>query len=84
MTVVALFASARAAFAALGHPVPWQMDLQDAATPVMQDIASFHYFLLWVIGVISVFVLALLLIIIFRFNVARQSDPVTHHPQHPD
>jgi cytochrome c oxidase subunit 2 len=81
VTVVALFASARAAFAALGHPVPWQMDLQDAATPVMQDIASFHYFLLWVIGVISVFVLALLLIIIFRFNVRANPTPsrTTHN-----
>jgi cytochrome c oxidase subunit II len=81
VTVVALFASARAAFAALGHPVPWQMDLQDAATPVMQDIASFHYFLLWVIGVISVFVLALLLIIIFRFNARANPTPsrTTHN-----
>jgi cytochrome c oxidase subunit II len=81
VTVVALFASARAAFATLGHPVPWQMDLQDAATPVMQDIASFHYFLLWVIGVISVFVLALLLIIIFRFNARANPTPsrTTHN-----
>jgi cytochrome c oxidase subunit II len=81
VTVVALLASARAAFAALGHPVPWQMDLQDAATPVMQDIASFHYFLLWVIGVISVFVLALLLIIIFRFNARANPTPsrTTHN-----
>jgi cytochrome c oxidase subunit II len=57
------------------------MDLQDAATPVMQDIASFHYFLLWVIGVISVFVLALLLIIIFRFNARANPTPsrTTHN-----
>ena len=80
VTVVALFASARAAFAALGHPVPWQMDLQDAATPVMQDIASFHYYLLWVIGLISVFVLALLLIIIFRFN--ARANPIPSRTTH--
>jgi len=32
----AVLASAGVALAALGHPVPWQMDLQDAATPVME------------------------------------------------
>lgn len=77
----AMLASAGAALAALGHPVPWQMDLQDAATPVMEDIASFHYFLLWVIGVISLFVLVLLTIVIVRFNARANPTPsrTTHN-----
>src|SRR3984957_10915728 len=81
VTVVALFARARAAFAALGHPVPWQMDLQDAATPVMEDIASFHYFLLWVIAAISLFVLVLLGIVVMRFNARANPTPsrTTHN-----
>ena len=76
-----VIASAGTAMAALGHPVPWQMDLQDSATPVMDEISEFHYFLLWVIGVISVFVLALLLIIIVRFNARANPTPTrtTHN-----
>jgi cytochrome c oxidase subunit II len=77
----AVIASAGTALAALGHPVPWQMDLQDSATPVMDEISEFHYYLLWVIGVISVFVLALLLIIIVRFNARANPTPTrtTHN-----
>ena len=76
-----LLASAGAAWAGLGQPTPWQMDLQDAASPVMQDVASFHFFLLWVIAVISAFVLALLLICIVRFNARANPTPsrTTHY-----
>ncbi|HEX4040157.1 MAG TPA: cytochrome c oxidase subunit II [Xanthobacteraceae bacterium] len=77
----ALLASAGAAFAGLGHPSPWEMDLQGAASPVMEQISEFHFFLLWVIGAISVFVLALLLIIIVRFNARANPTPsrTTHN-----
>jgi cytochrome c oxidase subunit 2 len=77
----AMVASATAAFAALGHAVPWQMDLQDAATPVMEDITNFHYFLLWVIGAISLFVLVLLGIVVMRFNARANPTPsrTTHN-----
>jgi cytochrome c oxidase subunit 2 len=81
VTAGTVLGSAGAALAELGHPVPWQMDLQDAATPVMADIASFHYFLLWVIAVISAFVLALLVIVIVRFNARANPTPTrtTHN-----
>jgi cytochrome c oxidase subunit II len=77
----AVLVSAGAALAALGHPVPWQMDLQESATPVMDDIASFHFFLLWVIAAISVFVMALLGIVIVRFNARANPTPsrTTHN-----
>jgi cytochrome c oxidase subunit II len=77
----AVFSTGGMAFAGLGQPTPWQMDLQDSASPVMQDIATFHYFLLWVIGAISIFVLALLLIIIVRFNARANPTPsrTTHN-----
>jgi cytochrome c oxidase subunit II len=68
------------ALAGLGQPTPWQMDLQDSASPVMEQIASFHYFLLWVIAAISAFVLALLLIIIVRFN--SRANPVPSRTTH--
>jgi cytochrome c oxidase subunit II len=77
----AVVASAGAALAQLGQPVPWQMDLQEPATPVMQEIAGFHFFLLWVIAAISLFVLALLLIVILRFNARANPTPsrTTHN-----
>jgi hypothetical protein len=78
-----VLASAGAAWAGLGQPTPWQMDLQDSASPVMQDVADFHTFLLWVIAVICAVVLGLLLTCIVRFN-ARQSDAVAYHSQHAD
>jgi cytochrome c oxidase subunit 2 len=76
-----LLASAGVAWAGLGQPTPWQMDLQDSATPVMADIASFHFFLLWIIAAISAFVLALLLIVIVRFNAPANPTPsrTTHN-----
>jgi cytochrome c oxidase subunit II len=76
----ATLASIGAALAALGQPEPWQMDLQDSATPVMDQIASFHFFLLWVIAAISVFVLILLLIIVVRFN--ARANPVPSRTTH--
>ncbi len=81
VTAGALLTSAGAAFAGLGHPSPWQMDLQESATPVMQEIAGFHFFLLWIIGAISAFVLVLLLIVIVRFNARANPTPsrTTHN-----
>ena len=70
-----VLANTGAAWAGLGQPSPWQMDLQDSASPVMQDVASFHFFLLWVIAAISAFVLALLLIVIVRFNARANPAP---------
>ena len=80
-TVVALFAGAGAAFAGLGQPTPWELGLQDAATPVMADITSFHTFVLWIVTAITIFVLVLLLICIFRFNARANPTPsrTTHN-----
>src|SRR5580704_2912272 len=81
IAVTALFASAGAAFAGLGQPTPWQLGLQDAASPVMADIIGFHTFVLWIVTAITIFVLALLLIIIFRFNARANPTPsrTTHN-----
>src|SRR5438067_6151694 len=78
---VILLASTGVAGAGLGQPTPWEMDLQDSASPVMADVASFHFFLLWVIALISAFVLGLLLICIVRFNARSNPTPsrTTHN-----
>jgi cytochrome c oxidase subunit 2 len=57
----------------MGQPHPKQIGFQQAATPVMEDITSFHNWLLVVITAITVFVLALLLICMVRFN--RRANP---------
>ena len=74
-------ASAGAAFAAVGQPSPWQLGLQDAATPVMADITWFHNFLLWIISGITLFVLVLLAIVVLRFNARSNPTPsrTTHN-----
>lgn len=68
------------AFAGAGQPSPWQMTLQDAATPVMEDIVWFHNFLLYLIVAIAVFVLALLIYVAFRFN--AKANPVPSRTTH--
>lgn len=69
------------AWAEAGKPVPWQMGLQDAVTPVAEYIHWFHNILLWVIGAISAFVLLLLIIIVVKFNAKANPVPskTTHH-----
>src|SRR5690348_18498248 len=58
-----------------GQPHPWQLGLQAAATPVMDNIIWFHNFLLWLIAAITIFVMVLLLIVIVRFNARRNPVP---------
>ncbi|MGI8525257.1 MAG: cytochrome c oxidase subunit II [Pseudolabrys sp.] len=69
------------ASAGMGEPTPWQIGLQGSASPVMDDIVWFHDFLLWIIAAITLFVLALLAVIVVKFN--ARSNPVpsrtTHH-----
>ncbi|MBC7768521.1 MAG: cytochrome c oxidase subunit II, partial [Phycisphaerales bacterium] len=64
---------ASAAHGAIGAPTPRGLDLQPAATEVMQDIHDFHSFLLVIIVLITLFVLALLLWVIIRYN--RRNNP---------
>jgi cytochrome c oxidase subunit 2 len=79
--LAAMLASGTVAFAAEGYAVPWQLNLQTAASPIMDRINSFHNFLLVVITAIALFVLALLLIVIVRFNAKANPTPTrtTHN-----
>jgi len=79
--IAALLASVSAGWAVPdGRPVPWQMGFQPAATPVMQDIEWFHTILLWVITIVVLFVLALLLWVIVRYN--RRANPTPSRISH--
>ena len=63
------------------QPTPWQMNFQEAATPLMEQVASFHDLLLIIITIISVFVLALLVYVILKFNEKANPNPsrTTHN-----
>jgi len=78
--VGALLASTGSALAGLGQPSPWQLGLQESATPVMDNIIWFHDFLLYIITAIALFVLLLLLVVIVRFN--ARSHPVPSRTTH--
>ena len=64
-----------------GIPTEWQVGFQESASPSMERIADFHNMLLWVITVISLFVLALLVIVVVRFNEKANPTPskTTHN-----
>jgi cytochrome c oxidase subunit 2 len=76
-----LFGSAGAAWAGLGQPTPWQIGLQDSASPIMDQITRFNTFLFWLTSAIALFVLILLAIIIVRFNGRANPAPsrTTHN-----
>jgi cytochrome c oxidase subunit 2 len=70
-----------AALAGLGQPSPWQIGLQQAGSPVMEDVVGFHDFVLWIITGITAFVLALLVIVVVKFNAHANPTPsrTTHN-----
>jgi cytochrome c oxidase subunit 2 len=61
-------------------PVPWQMNFQTPASPVMERMLEFHNFVLVIITLITLLVLVLLLICIFRFN--ERANPVPSKTTH--
>ena len=81
LTGAVLIAMGGVAFAGLGQPTPWQLGLQEAASPVMVDVTRFHDFLLWITSAITLFVLILLVIVMVRFNARAHPTPsrTTHN-----
>jgi len=80
VTGAAVIAGGGVAWAGLGQPSPWELGLQQSASPVMDDIVWFHDFLLWLIAAIALFVLALLAIVVLRFN--ARANPVPSRTTH--
>ncbi|OFW90216.1 MAG: cytochrome c oxidase subunit II [Alphaproteobacteria bacterium RIFCSPHIGHO2_12_FULL_45_9] len=62
---------------AFAEIVPWQMDFQDAVTPAMEHINSFHNMLLYIISGIVAFVTILLVYVLIRFNAKANPVPST-------
>ncbi len=71
-------AAATPALAQLGHAAPGQIGLQTPVTPIADEIHTFYNDILTpIIVAVSVFVGALLLIVIFRFNEKANPTPST-------
>ncbi|TWB64853.1 cytochrome c oxidase subunit 2 [Bradyrhizobium sacchari] len=73
-------ATGGAAFAELGQPAPWEWTLQQSGSPVMDNIVWFHNFLFVLIALITLFVLALLVIVVIKFN--ARANPVPSRTTH--
>jgi cytochrome c oxidase subunit II len=81
LTVAAMsLLSGGAAFAEMGQPAPWEYRLQEAASPVMENITWFHGLLLTIITIITLFVLALLVAVAVKFN--ARANPVPSRTTH--
>jgi cytochrome c oxidase subunit 2 len=73
--------SGMAAQAFAAAPEPWQFGMQEAASPVMEWIVSFHDMLLVIIIAIALFVTCLMGYVMFRFSEKRNPTPsrTTHN-----
>ena len=80
ITLVAILMGCEAALAGLGQPSPWQIGLQQSASPVMDNIIWFHDFLLYIITGIAGFVLVLLVVVMVRFN--ARANPLPSRTTH--
>lgn len=69
------------AYAKDGMAVPWQIGFQPAASPIMEQIRSFHAYVTTIITLIALFVLGLLVYVMVRFNERSNPEPtrVTHN-----
>src|SRR5580692_9200948 len=70
---------AGAATAAVALPVDWQTGFQPSASPVMDQIESFHHELFYIITAVSLFVLALLVWIVIKFRASVNAIPSKVH-----
>ena len=61
-------------------PKPWQIDFQEAATPVMEKIASLHDFLMLIMTSIVAVVIFLLAYVCLRYN--AKANPVPNKFSH--
>ena len=67
-------ASVMAAPAWAAYPQDGHFGMQPPATEIMEQVSSFHTFLVWIITAITLFVLGLLVWVIFRYN--KNANPV--------
>ena len=83
LATAASFALCGGAYAkeGVGMAEPWQLGFQTAVTPIMQQIHSFHTYVSIIITLIALFVLALLIYVMVRYNERANPQPsrATHN-----
>jgi cytochrome c oxidase subunit 2 len=77
---VALVLGISAASAGTGQPSPWETGMQGMVTELGRDVSNFHTYLVWLISAICIFVLALIVVIVTRFN--ERANPVPSRTTH--
>jgi cytochrome c oxidase subunit II len=64
---------------ALAVPLPYQTGFQPAASPVMEQIETFHTELVWIIVAVCLFVLGLLVWIVIKYRAGANPVPSKVH-----
>ncbi|MBY0408471.1 MAG: cytochrome c oxidase subunit II, partial [Rickettsiales bacterium] len=81
LTLVAASAHAQeTAEKMVGNAKPWQLNFQEPATPVMEQLVNTHNILLYLITGICVFVLVAMMYICVRFR--RKANPIASKTTH--
>ena len=75
LAVTGICSTVFAGLAPAAEPRPWQLGFQPPATPVQARVEEFNNELTVIIGLITTFVLGLLLVTIVRFNHRRHPVP---------
>ena len=79
-TAATLVTGLAASTACASEPVPWQLNFQPAATPVMERMTEFHQLLLIIITLITLFVFGLLIYTMVKFS--AKNNPVPSKTTH--
>ncbi len=75
MAILSSLVCSTSTFAAQGQPVDWQLNLQKGYSPIAHQIYTFHNMLLVIVTAIAVFVLALLIWVMIRYNEKANPEP---------
>ncbi len=65
----------------VGNAVPWQINFQQAATPVMEKLIGLHNYLMVIVALVVAFVTALLIYVGVKFHHSNNATPskTTHN-----
>jgi cytochrome c oxidase subunit 2 len=79
LSVAFLMVTVSGAMASLA--TPWQLGPQDAVSPVAERIFEFHEYLVWLITIITLFVLGLMIYVCIKFRASNNPNPsrTTHN-----
>lgn len=75
LPLFAFFTAITPNLALADYPRPWQLGMQEAASPSAQHLHDFHTMMIWIITTIAVFVLILLTYVVLRYNKYANPNP---------